>query len=76
MVFDSIVVKSMKIIIFGSTGSIGQSTLEVIRSQSDKECLQVLAITGNDNIELLCKDALEFGVKRVVEDLIHLVFHK
>jgi len=56
----------MKIIIFGSTGSIGQSTLEVIRSQSDKECLQVLAITGNDNIELLCKDALEFGVKRVV----------
>ena len=56
----------MDIIIFGATGSIGQNALEVIRSQSESHSLQVKAITGNDNIDQLCKDAIEFKVERVV----------
>ena len=56
----------MKIIIFGATGSIGQSTLEVIRAQNTTNSVQVLALTGNNNVEQLCRDAIEFGVKRVV----------
>ena len=56
----------MKIIIFGATGSIGQSTLEVIRAQNTTNSFQVLALTGNNNVEQLCRDAIEFGVTRVV----------
>ena len=56
----------MKIIIFGATGSIGQSTLEVIRAQNTTNSVQVLALTGNNNVEQLCRDAIEFRVKRVV----------
>ena len=56
----------MKIIIFGATGSIGQNALQVIRNQRGKRSLKVKAITGNDNIDQLCKDAIEFKVERVV----------
>ena len=56
----------MKIIIFGSTGSIGQSTLSLIRILKNTQKFEILALTGNDNIEQLCKDAIEFKVKRVV----------
>ena len=56
----------MKIIIFGATGSIGQSTLEVIRAQNTTNSIQVLALTGNNNVEQLCGDAIEFGANRVV----------
>ena len=56
----------MKIIIFGSTGSIGQSTLSLIRILKNTQNFEILALTGNDNIDQLCKDAIEFNVKRVV----------
>ena len=56
----------MKIIIFGSTGSIGQSTLSLIRILKNTQNFKILALTGNDNIDQLCKDAIEFRVKRVV----------
>ena len=56
----------MKIIIFGSTGSIGQSTLSLIRILKNTQNFEILALTGNDNINQLCKDAIEFKVKRVV----------
>ncbi|MFL2801756.1 MAG: 1-deoxy-D-xylulose-5-phosphate reductoisomerase [Paracoccaceae bacterium] len=56
----------MKIIIFGSTGSIGQSTLSLIRLLKNTQNFKILALTGNDNIDQLCKDAIEFKVKRVV----------
>ena len=57
----------MKIIIYGSTGSIGQSTLEVIRKQKKENgAIKILALTGNNNVEQLCEDAIEFGVDRVV----------
>ena len=56
----------MRVIIFGATGSIGQSALHVIRQQRGQDSIQVRAITGNNNIEQLCKDAIEFNVERVV----------
>ena len=56
----------MKIIIFGSTGSIGQSTLSLIRILKTTQNFEILALTANNNIDQLCKDAIEFKVKRVV----------
>lgn len=44
--------------ILGSTGSIGTQTLDVVREHPDK--IKVCAITGNNNIELLKKQILEF----------------
>lgn len=45
--------------ILGSTGSIGTQTLDVVRGHSDK--IKVSAITGNNNIELLRNQILEFS---------------
>ncbi len=45
------------IAILGSTGSIGTQTLEIVRANPD---LRVVAISGNNNIELLAKQVLEF----------------
>lgn len=45
--------------ILGSTGSIGTQTLDVVREHSDK--LKVCAITGNNNIDLLKQQILEFN---------------
>lgn len=47
-----------KIVIFGSTGSIGTSTLDVLRLHPDK--YQVFALTGHKNLELLFKQCVEF----------------
>lgn len=44
--------------ILGATGSIGTQTLEVVREHRDK--LKVCAITGNNNIDLLEKQIIEF----------------
>lgn len=45
--------------ILGSTGSIGTQTLDVVRENTDK--LSVCAISGNENIELLKNQILEFS---------------
>ena len=45
--------------ILGSTGSIGTQTLDVVRQHSDK--IQVSAISGNNNIELLKQQIIEFN---------------
>jgi 1-deoxy-D-xylulose-5-phosphate reductoisomerase len=47
-----------KIIILGSTGSIGQSTLDVIRNQPER--FSVVALVANRNIDQLVADAKEF----------------
>lgn len=52
-----------KISVLGSTGSIGTQTLEVVRRNKDK--FKIIAISGNNNIELLLKQALEFNVEMV-----------
>ena len=53
---------SKTISILGSTGSIGTQTLEVVRNNPD---LQVAAISGNKNIDLLAQQILEFSPKLV-----------
>lgn len=45
--------------ILGSTGSIGTQTLDVVRKHADE--LKVCAITGNNNIELLREQIIEFS---------------
>lgn len=52
-----------KILILGSTGSIGRNTLELIRN--DKSSYEVLGLTGNNNIDLLKKQIEEFSPKYV-----------
>ncbi len=48
-----------RISIFGATGSIGQSTIDLIRR--DRGAYDVVALTGGGNIDLLAKDAIELG---------------
>jgi len=45
--------------ILGSTGSVGTQTLDVVREHQNE--LRVCAITGNNNIDLLEKQILEFA---------------
>ncbi|GJM00297.1 MAG: 1-deoxy-D-xylulose 5-phosphate reductoisomerase [Methyloligella sp.] len=54
-------IKSVSIL--GATGTIGQNTLDLIRR--NKEKFQVVAITGNQNIKELVKQAIEFQVEFV-----------
>lgn len=49
--------------ILGSTGSIGTQTLDVVRRS--KGAFRVLGLSANSNIELLEKQADEFGVKEL-----------
>jgi len=51
-------IKMKKILILGSTGSIGTNALELIRN--NKKEYQVVGISGNKNIELLKKQIEEF----------------
>ena len=53
----------MKISILGSTGSIGKSTLDVIRR--DKKKFDVILLTANNNYKKLIQQAKEFKVKNV-----------
>lgn len=47
-----------RVTILGATGSVGQNTLDLIRR--NKEAYKVVALTGNQNIEQLAGDAIEF----------------
>ncbi|MEO1314161.1 MAG: 1-deoxy-D-xylulose-5-phosphate reductoisomerase, partial [Pseudomonadota bacterium] len=46
-----------KISIFGSTGSIGQNTVDLITWQGGAEAYDVVALTGASNIALLAEQA-------------------
>jgi len=48
-----------KLSVFGSTGSIGQNTLDLVGR--DRDAYQVVALTGGANTELLAWQAREFG---------------
>lgn len=50
--------------LFGSTGSIGKQTLDVIRANPDKFAVSIL--TAHSNFELLITQALEFNPQVVV----------
>ena len=54
----------MKIAILGSTGSIGRSTLEVIKK--DKKNFDVILLSANNNYKKLIQQAKEFNVKNVL----------
>ena len=53
-----------KIAILGSTGSIGQSTLEVIKK--DKKNFNVILLTANNNYKRLIQQAKEFKAKNII----------
>jgi 1-deoxy-D-xylulose-5-phosphate reductoisomerase len=55
--------KRSKIVLLGATGSIGSSTLKVIRKHSDR--LELVGIAANRNIDQLAAIAKEFGVPEV-----------
>ena len=52
-----------KIIILGSTGSIGTQALDIVRANPDK--YSVVAIAAGSNADLIENQAREFGVKAV-----------
>ncbi len=53
-----------KIAILGSTGSIGENTLKIIRK--DKKSFDVNLLTTNKNINKIFKQAKEFNVKTII----------
>tara|TARA_X000000368_G_C23011432_1_gene703670 strand:+ start:360 stop:1535 length:1176 start_codon:yes stop_codon:yes gene_type:complete len=53
-----------KIIILGSTGSVGRSTLNIIKK--DKKNFDIVLLSTNRNINKLLKQAKEFKVKNVI----------
>lgn len=54
----------MKVSIFGSTGSVGKTTIEVLQAQSESYDVQVL--TANSNFKLLAEQAKALNAKQVV----------
>ena len=50
--------------IFGSTGSIGVNTLDLISAAPEKFTVEVLS--ANENVTLLAAQARQFGAKRAV----------
>ena len=53
-----------KIAILGSTGSIGKSTLDIIRK--DKKNFDVILLTANNNYKKLIQQAKQFNAKNVL----------
>ena len=52
-----------RIVVMGSTGSIGTQTLEIVRDHKDE--LSVVALTANSSVDLIEKQAREFAPKLV-----------
>ena len=52
-----------KVVVMGSTGSIGTQTLEIIRAHKDELC--AVALTANSSVDIICRQALEFRPKIV-----------
>jgi 1-deoxy-D-xylulose-5-phosphate reductoisomerase len=55
-----------RIAVLGSTGSIGVSTLDVMRQMGGREAFEVTALTGASNIALLASQARETGARLAV----------
>ena len=53
-----------KIAILGSTGSIGKSTIEILRK--DKKNFDVFLLTTNNNYREILKQALEFQAQNII----------
>ena len=57
-------IKKRKIIILGSTGSIGKSTIEVIKKNKKK--FKIVLLAADKNYKLLLKQAKYFSVKNII----------
>ncbi|WP_144409513.1 1-deoxy-D-xylulose-5-phosphate reductoisomerase [Martelella endophytica] len=55
-----------RIAIFGATGSIGVSTLDVIGQLGGRDAFEVTALTGNANVEALARQAVASGAEIAV----------
>jgi 1-deoxy-D-xylulose-5-phosphate reductoisomerase len=55
-----------RLTILGSTGSIGQNTLDVIGHLGGREAFEVRALTGNGNVALLAEQAKAVGAELAV----------
>ena len=53
-----------RVSVFGSTGSIGRNTIELLEARGDE--FQVEALTAHSNIELLCEQAVRLRAKTAV----------
>ena len=53
-----------KIAVFGSTGSIGKTTIDIIKK--DKNNFEVILLTSNNNYQELAKQAKELNVKNLI----------
>ncbi len=53
-----------KIVILGSTGSIGRNTIDIIRK--DKKKFNIKILSTNTNIDLIIRQAKEFNVKHLI----------
>lgn len=66
----SVSVRPRDITVLGSTGSIGCSTLDLIAR--DRDAYNVVALTGNENVDLLAEQAIQFGAQiAVIADADH-----
>lgn len=54
---------SRKIVLLGSTGSIGTQTLDVVRANSDE--LKIVALAAGKNVDLMEKQAREFKPSKI-----------
>ena len=53
-----------KVIILGSTGSVGQNTLKVLKK--NKKEFEVILLSTNKNINIIYKQIKEFKVKNII----------
>ncbi len=53
-----------KLTILGATGSIGQSTIDIVRAHRDRFCIE--ALVANSNVERLAKDAVDLKARVAV----------
>ena len=55
--------RTRRVVVLGSTGSIGTSSLKVARQLPDR--MRVVALAAHSRVEELAAQAREFGVKHV-----------
>jgi 1-deoxy-D-xylulose 5-phosphate reductoisomerase len=55
-----------RLTVLGSTGSIGVNTLDVVAHLGGRERFEIMALTGNGNIELLAEQARATGARLAV----------
>lgn len=53
-----------RVSVLGATGSVGRSTLDLVRHAPDK--FEIVSLTANRNVEALAEHAVEFGAKVAV----------